>query len=247
MTLFPLRGTKIFLAFASRRPLAYNGRKRAKGGKDLEGYRTTAGESSARYEIQKSKFITHTRHVESEDEARAYVLAMKKKYYDARHNCSAYVLGTRGEKQKSNDDGEPGGTAGNPILAAIKAKELTNVVVVVTRYFGGIKLGAGGLVRAYSHSATLGLDAASVVAMTPLAVVRMQLAYPLLATAQNYLRQNNIRTGETTYAEDVTLALALPPAEKEATLRALTDLTAGQCRFVDAGEKIVAVPVVATP
>ena len=101
------------------------------------------------YEIQKSRFITHIRHVETEEEARSFIQAMKKQYFDARHNCSAYVLGERADKQKSNDDGEPGGTAGNPILEAIKKNELTDVVIVVTRYFGGIKLGAGGLIRAY--------------------------------------------------------------------------------------------------
>ena len=113
----------------------------------MQTYRTIQEQDDAlvtHYEIQKSKFITHLRHVETEEEARAFVQAMKKKYFDARHNCSAWVLGPRGDKQKSNDDGEPGGTAGNPILEAIRKNELTDVVIVVTRYFGGIKLGASG-------------------------------------------------------------------------------------------------------
>ena len=112
------------------------------------------------YEIQKSRFITHVCHVENEEDARAFVQSMKKRYFDARHNCSAWVLGELADKQKSNDDGEPGGTAGNPILEAIHKNGLTNVVVVVTRYFGGIKLGAGGLIRAYGHAAVLGLNEA---------------------------------------------------------------------------------------
>lgn len=110
-------------------------------------YKTTAENGTASYEIQKSRFIAYTSHVETEAEARDFVTAIKKKHFDARHNCSAWVLGADSCQQKSNDDGEPGGTAGNPILEAIKQHGLTNVVVVVTRYFGGIKLGAGGLIR----------------------------------------------------------------------------------------------------
>ena len=110
----------------------------------MNGYRTireTDDSVETLYEIQKSRFITHIRHVETEEEARAFIQAMKKQYFDARHNCSAYVLGERADKQKSNDDGEPGGTAGNPILEAIKKNALTDVVIVVTRYFGGVLLG----------------------------------------------------------------------------------------------------------
>ncbi|WP_294156674.1 YigZ family protein [uncultured Selenomonas sp.] len=209
----------------------------------MKPYKTTTGESTASYEIQRSKFITHTSHVESEDEARAFILAQKKAYFDARHNCSAYVLGPDGAKQKSNDDGEPGGTAGNPILEAIKKKNLTNVVVVVTRYFGGIKLGAGGLIRAYSHSAVLGLDAAEIVEMTPLEVIHVKIGYDLLASVENVLRQKNIRTGEKAYAEDVTVDILLQASEKSAVLEELTNLTSGRARFEDSGTQVIAVPV----
>ena len=126
----------------------------------MKSYRTIQGTAEAAYEIQKSRFLTHVSHAASEEEARAFIQARKKEFFDARHNCSAYVLGAEGAKQKSNDDGEPGGTAGNPMLEAIKQQGLTDVVVVVTRYFGGIKLGAGGLIRAYHHSAMLGLSVA---------------------------------------------------------------------------------------
>ncbi|MBR3459012.1 MAG: YigZ family protein, partial [Selenomonadaceae bacterium] len=112
----------------------------------MNSYKTIKGSAEASYEVQKSRFITHVSHAESEEEAREFIQQMKKKYFDARHNCSAWVLGEKGAKQKSNDDGEPGGTAGNPILEAIKKNGLTDIVIVVTRYFGGIKLGAGGLI-----------------------------------------------------------------------------------------------------
>ena len=213
----------------------------------MKSYRTVKGTAEAVYEIQKSRFLTHVSHAGSEQEARAFIQARKKAFFDARHNCSAYVLGAEGAKQKSNDDGEPGGTAGNPMLEAIKQKGLTDVVVVVTRYFGGIKLGAGGLIRAYSHSAVLGLDAADVVTMTPLAVVHVQIGYDLLANVENFLRQKNIRTGEKAYAEDVSIEILLQETEKETLLAALTDLTSGRARFADGGMQVIAVPVTPAP
>lgn len=195
------------------------------------------------YEIQKSKFITHLRHVDTEDEAREFITAMKKRYYDARHNCSAYVLGERSDKQKSNDDGEPGGTAGNPILEAIKAKNLTNIVVVVTRYFGGIKLGAGGLIRAYSHAATMGIDAASKIAMTPFTPIEITIGYDLLASLEHYLRQNAIKTGETDYGSDVTLRLLLTEDRIAPVLEDITNLTSDNFLHEKGEEQLVPLPI----
>lgn len=194
----------------------------------MQAYRTiqeTDDSLVTNYEIQKSKFITHLRHIETEEEAREFVQSMKKKYFDARHNCSAWILGPRGDKQKSNDDGEPGGTAGNPILEAIKKNELTDVVIVVTRYFGGIKLGAGGLIRAYGHAAVLGIEAATHIAMTPFQEIAITVGYDLLATVEHWMRQQEIRHSESDYGEKVTLHLLVPPEEVEARLTELTDLT----------------------
>ena len=194
------------------------------------------------YEIQKSKFITHLRHVDSEEEARAFIQTMKKKYFDARHNCSAYVLGENADKQKSNDDGEPGGTGGNPILEVIKKNDLTNVVVVVTRYFGGIKLGAGGLIRAYSHAAVLGIEAATILAMTPFIKLDASVSYDLLATVEHWMRQNEIRSLEADYAENVILHLLIEPAQLESVEAALTDLTAGRISLTAGDESLIAIP-----
>ena len=194
------------------------------------------------YEIQKSKFITHLRHVDNEEDARAFIQAMKKKYFDARHNCSAYVLGEGADKQKSNDDGEPGGTAGNPILEAIKKNELTNVVVVVTRYFGGIKLGAGGLIRAYSHAAVLGIEAATVLAMTPFVQLDVTISYDLLATVEHWMRQKEIRSREADYAESVSLHLLIEPADSETIAEELTNLTAGRADLTLGSEQLIAIP-----
>ena len=210
----------------------------------METYRTIEEKNDSietLYEIQKSKFITHLRHVDSEEEAREFIQAMKKRYYDARHSCSAYILGERGDKQKSNDDGEPGGTAGAPILEAIKQNNLTDIVVVVTRYFGGIKLGAGGLIRAYSHAAVLGLEAATKLEITPFQEICITLSYDLLATVENYLRKESIRTGETEYAENATIPLLLPPAEAKQRLAELTDLTSA--RFAHKKGRLLSLPL----
>ena len=194
----------------------------------MENFKTVAdGEIfGAAYEVNKSKFLAHVCHVEDEISARDFVQAIRKKYFDATHNCSAWVLGERGDKQKSNDDGEPGGTAGNPILETIKKNSLTNCAIVVTRYFGGIKLGAGGLIRAYSHTAALGISAARVVQMTAFRKISLTIEYSFLATVENFLRQKKIRVTNTDYADVVTLELLLLPATVENFLVETNDLTA---------------------
>lgn len=196
---------------------------------------------SAAYEVNKSKFLAHVKHVESEEAAREFVLMIRKKYFDATHNCSAWILGERGDKQKSNDDGEPGGTAGNPILETIKKNELTNCAIVVTRYFGGIKLGAGGLIRAYSHTAALGLSSSKIVQMTAFRKLSLTLEYNFLATVENYLRNKKIRVVGTDYADVVTLELLLLPAQVEPFLIELNDLTAANFLSEEFGE--VSLPI----
>lgn len=180
---------------------------------------------TAEYEINKSKFIATVKQVESEEEARDFLSTVKKKFYDATHNCSAWILGVNGDKQKSNDDGEPSGTAGNPILETIKKNELVNVIVIVTRYFGGIKLGAGGLIRAYSHTASLGLNESQIVTMTPMQQLKITIDYNFLATIENWIRNNQLQLENTDYADNVTLNLLLMPEEVQMRLTQLTDLT----------------------
>ena len=199
----------------------------------MKNYKTVADSEifSAEYEIKKSIFIAHVKHVETEESAREFVQSIRKKNFDATHNCSAWILGELGNLQKSNDDGEPSGTAGNPILDTIKKHELTNTAVVVTRYFGGIKLGAGGLIRAYSHTATLGLDAAKIVQMTTFQQVELTLEYNFLAPVENFLRQKNIIVTNSEYAELVTLTVILLPDEVENFLVELTNLTAANVLY----------------
>ena len=197
----------------------------------------------AAYEVNKSKFLAHVKHVENEEEARDFVLSIRKKYFDATHNCSAWILGERGDKQKSNDDGEPGGTAGNPILETIKKNDLTNCAVVVTRYFGGIKLGAGGLIRAYSHTAALGLSAAKIVRMTLFKKISLTLEYNFLAAVENYLRNKKIRVVSTDYADVVTEEILLLPAQVENFLAELNDLTAANFLYEELDEILIPVEV----
>ena len=198
---------------------------------------------TAEHEIKKSVFISHVKHVETEETAREFVQEIKKKYFDATHNCSAWILGETGDKQKSNDDGEPGGTAGNPILDAVKKNELTNIAVVVTRYFGGIKLGAGGLIRAYSHTAALGIASAKIVQMTTFKKISLTIEYPLLAQVENFLRNKKIRVENSEYAVDVTINILLEPAEVENFLADLTELTAANFLAEELGEILIPVAV----
>ena len=202
-------------------------------------YKTITAGGEAEYEIQRSRFLTHTAHVESEQEAQEFIHTIKKKYFDARHNCSAWILGAKSSLQKSHDDGEPGGTAGNPILDAIKKNELTDIVIVVTRYFGGIKLGAGGLIRAYGHAAVLGIEASKVVMAVLFRRTAVTLDYSLLGNVENLLRQKEIRIEDKIYAEKVKLILLLEKDTAENFLKAITDLTAGTAAIEELGETYV--------
>ncbi len=211
----------------------------------MTNFRTVAdGEVfGAAYEINKSKFLAHIRHVDDETSAREFVQAVKKKYFDATHNCSAWILGERGDKQKSNDDGEPGGTAGNPILETLKKNSLTDCAAVVTRYFGGIKLGAGGLIRAYSHTAALGVAASKIVEMTAFRKLSLTLEYNFLATVENFLRNKKIRVANTDYADVVTTEVLLLPADVEGFLSELNDLTAANFLCEEVGEVVIPLEV----
>ena len=215
----------------------------------MEAYTTITGEipaggvSPVLYEIQRSRFLAYAIHAEDEEEVRAWLTDVKKEHYEARHVPYAMVLGARADRQRSSDDGEPGGTAGSPILEAITARGITYAAVAVVRYFGGIKLGAGGLIRAYAHAAGLGLEAAAKIRMTPLHTMYVQLDYDLLAAAERYVRDTGLQAGGTTYADDVTLTLLVPTGDIELHQRALTDLTAGRARYQLGEQKYVAVPI----
>ena len=162
--------------------------------------------------IQKSRFICALSRVETEQEARDTIAARRKAHFDARHHCSAYILGQRGEIMRSSDDGEPAGTAGVPMLEVLKHREITNVVAVVTRYFGGIKLGAGGLVRAYSASVSAAIDAAEVVTRHELWKVTIKCDYVVAGALESALRLSPYQLLDVRYEESVEMDVAVEPS-----------------------------------
>ena len=201
------------------------------------------GVSPVSYEIQRSRFLAYAINAECEEDVRTWLQSIKKEHYEARHIPYAMVLGACADRQRSSDDGEPGGTAGSPILEAIKTRGVTNTAVAVVRYFGGIKLGAGGLIRAYAHAAGLGLDAAAKVRIMPLHTMYVQIDYDLLAAVERYVREANVQTGGTDYADAVMLTLLVPTGDIELHQRALTDLTAGRARYRLGDRTYAAVPL----
>ena len=207
-------------------------------------YKTIQDSAFAEYEINKSRFLAYVSHIESEEQAQTFIQSIKKKHYDARHNCCAYIIGERGQIQKSSDDGEPSGTAGAPILEVLKKNELSDIVLVVTRYFGGIKLGAGGLIRAYGKSATLALDAAVIVRKSIFDCCELTLDYDLLGTLENYLHQHQIRIDSKEYAANVKLTILLPQSESAAILKDITDMTAARCQITKLKPRYINIPVV---
>ena len=194
----------------------------------LELYKTVRREQSAEIVIKKSRFIGHVKPVESEAEAVEFIERIRKEHWNATHNCYAYMVGERDEHQKSSDDGEPSGTAGKPILEVIRQQGLKNVVIVVTRYFGGIMLGASGLIRAYAEAAAAGIDAAEPVYRALHREVRVEIDYGWLGKAENELRQRGVAMGETQFADKVTLVCLPLAAEAERFVAWMTDLTRGQ-------------------
>ena len=209
---------------------------------DNDVIRLLLGEGEAEHEVKRSRFIAYAAPVSDETAAQEFVRRQKKKYFDARHNSYAWVLGKSGEKQKSNDDGEPGGTAGNPILEAVKRCRLTNAIVVVTRYFGGIKLGTGGLVRAYGRAATLAIEAAGVGRLLTFRRLKITVAYPLLSAVENSLRRRKIGTESAAYGAQASITALVLPTAAEDLLAELKDLTAANFTCEDLGCTTVTVP-----
>ncbi|MGG1572320.1 YigZ family protein [Fictibacillus sp. NRS-1165] len=153
--------------------------------------------------IERSRFIAHFARATTEAEAMEFIQSIKKTHHGATHNCSAYLIGEHDQIQKANDDGEPSGTAGVPMLEVLKKRRLKDVVVVVTRYFGGIKLGAGGLIRAYGKSVSEGLNAIGVVERKLMQIVHTKIDYTLLGKVENELRSSPYIIKEINYLEQV--------------------------------------------
>ncbi|MDF2835222.1 MAG: hypothetical protein K0Q63_862 [Paenibacillus sp.] len=191
-------------------------------------YRTVRQEAHNEIVIKKSRFIGYAKPVQSEEEAVAYIEEIKRLHRQATHNCSAYVVGERDQHQKAADDGEPSGTAGKPILEVIKNKGLKNVAVVVTRYFGGVMLGAGGLVRAYTDGAVAGIEAAGEIELALHREIFVDADYTWYGKIENELHGRGTRVGGTEFTDRVTVCCLPEEPDKDAFIAWMTDLTQGQ-------------------
>ncbi|MFS0775290.1 YigZ family protein [Neobacillus sp. 3P2-tot-E-2] len=178
--------------------------------------------------IQKSRFIAHIKRAENEGEAQEFIQALKKKYWDANHNCSAYLIGENDHIQKANDDGEPSGTAGVPILEVLKKKKLKDTVVVITRYFGGIKLGAGGLIRAYGKATSEGLETAGIVERRLVQVIHVKIDYTWLGKVEKELWESEYIIKEIHYLDIVEVEVYVNEDQVSVFVDWLTELTNGQ-------------------
>lgn len=204
-----------------------------------EKYRTVKERSDVRLEINKSQFITYIARTETEAQATSFVEEIKKKHSDANHNCYAYIAGSQDEFQKADDDGEPAGTAGKPILEVLKKNNLKDTTIVVTRYFGGIKLGSGGLIRAYGQSASYGIKAAKIIERTLHSCIGIDIDYAQLGLLENQLRNLGYTITDKQFTDRIRL-FVLEEAGKEARLRELvTEWTAGTALFSDQGKAYI--------
>jgi len=198
-------------------------------------YRIPAGPGEAELTEKRSRFLGHVRPVESEDEARAFIAEMKKKYYDARHNCWCYLL--KDGPERYSDDGEPQGTAGIPMLEVFRREGVTNAVCVVTRYFGGVLLGTGGLLRAYTQSAKDALAAAGTAQVRRWVTAEVACPYALLERVKQECAAFGGVVGELDYGECVTVRAMLPGERAEAFAARIHDLSAGKLT-VRRGEEV---------
>ncbi len=190
------------------------------------GFRTVKTTASVELVINKSRFIGHCIPISTEEEALTQLALLRKRYWDATHNCYAYSVGQKGEIARFSDDGEPGGTAGMPMMDALRGAGITNVLCVVTRYFGGVLLGTGGLVRAYSRSCSESIRAAGIVRMAPCDLIRFSIPYAQWALFQQEARQYGAAlTPE--YGERISCVAAIEAERTDAFMHAVFDESAG--------------------
>ena len=206
-------------------------------------FRTIKEDGQVQEEIKKSRFICHAKRVYSEEEARDFITAIKKEHYKATHNCSAFIIGERSEIKRTSDDGEPSGTAGVPMLGVLENHNLTNVCVVVTRYFGGIKLGAGGLIRAYAGSVALAVKEIGIVEIKEQAGIQIQMTYAQYQEYGNFLKEHHLMELETNFTDQVETMIFVNKENKEHIKSELIEFYNGKVILVDKGLREVEVPV----
>ena len=195
------------------------------------GYRVVYEGGEGEIVEKKSRFIATVRPIETEEEAVAFINEMKKKYWDARHNCSAFVIGSRQEVTRCSDDGEPAQTAGRPMLDVLLREGITNVAVVVTRYFGGVLLGTGGLVRAYQSATQAGLAASKIIEKRQGKKLIIHTDYNGLGKLQYLFGQQKTAILDTEYAADVVLTILVPLEQKDFLYKEITEQTNGTAQM----------------
>ncbi|MES1047854.1 YigZ family protein [Heyndrickxia oleronia] len=203
----------------------------------LKKYYTVKGDGEHEIIIQKSRFIAHIHRATTEEEALHFIQEIKKKHWNATHNCSAYMIGQQNQIQKANDDGEPTGTAGIPMLEVLKKRDLKDTVVVVTRYFGGIKLGAGGLIRAYGKSTSEGINATGIVERKRMTIITTKIDYTWLGKIENELRSSIYQIKDIHYLDHVEIETYVEEDDHETFINWITELTNGQAT-ITVGESL---------
>lgn len=207
----------------------------------VEAYKTVLEGGFGEITMKKSRFIATIHPVETEDAANEFIDTMKKKYWDATHNCSAYIIGTKNPIMHCSDDGEPSKTAGRPMLDILINHNLTNLVVVVTRYFGGTLLGTGGLVKAYQSATLEGLSQSKII--TKQLGSRMQITtdYNYIGKIQYYLAQDNIPTMSSEYTDIVTIVVLIPQSLQQEFIKKIAEITNGSATIDDLGLNFYAI------
>ena len=202
----------------------------------MPSYITVQKGGNGRYEEKKSVFLGEIRHVVSEEEALAFLKSIREKHRDATHNCYAYVIGENAGIMRYNDDGEPGGTAGMPMMEVLKARGVVNCCVVVTRYFGGILLGAGGLVRAYTKGCAIALDAAQVVRMQLSRRLLLDVPYPLWDKVSYAMKSLPLLMEDTSFGASVEATVLIRVNDLEEVTAKLTALTDAKAEWLELDE-----------
>lgn len=208
----------------------------AENKKEFPPYKVVYGQGTGEYEEKKSRFIASVSPVSGEQEALAFIDCIRKKYYDARHNCMAFVIGRNKELTRCSDDGEPGGTAGKPILEVLLGADVTNVAVVVTRYFGGTLLGTGGLVRAYTNAAKRGLEDAGFATMRYGMEITISIDYTDAGRIQYLLGSRQIAISDSRYTDKVEFDIRIPADQEQSVTKALTECTCARAGIRVTGE-----------
>ena len=206
-------------------------------------FRTIKKDGQVQEEIRKSRFICHIKRVTTEDEARNFIQSVKKEHYKATHNCSAFILGERSEMKRSSDDGEPSGTAGVPMLGVLENHQLTNVCAVVTRYFGGIKLGAGGLIRAYAGTVALAIKEIGSVHIKEQLGLRLTLSYSQYQELPNFLKAKQLQEQDTAFTDQVQTTIFVDKDDKDSVIESLIELFNGKIDIVEQGLRKVEIPI----